>query len=141
MTNTRESTLQSIREWRALENCEPVLLLSGSAGVGKSTVATTVFTAISSQRSESVAYQFFLRGKSEVGTAIHTLSYDLASYNDAFRSNLLSNEMNNLILLPSDAQFEQLVLEPLKACTQGFHKPLCIILDALDECAFTTFVS
>ena len=102
LMDTREDTLRFIKQWMASTDGKPILLLFGPAGVGKSTVAST----ISTEHFDSVACQFFLRGRSEISTAIRTLSYDLASHNDAFRSALLSDNVNNLIQLPSDAQFE-----------------------------------
>lgn len=126
-------------QWIYDKNSLPILWLRGQAGVGKSTTVTTVFLRI--RRMDAwITYQFFLRGKSEVGLAIRTLAYDLAQLSPDIASQILKCNLSECMLAPLGTQFKELVLDPILAVADKLPHRLFIVFDALDECEGATFL-
>ncbi|PAV17364.1 WD40 domain containing protein [Pyrrhoderma noxium] len=135
LENTRVRTLQYIHEWVSGTEDSNILLLTGGAGTGKSTIATTI--AETRRRSgHPVCHLFFLRGKSDPSTVIRTISYNLAvSYPPIARfideQVKRSGELSSATL---KSEFNILLHKPLSSITSEISHPILIVLDAIDEC-------
>ncbi|PAV17375.1 WD40 domain containing protein [Pyrrhoderma noxium] len=135
LENTRVQTLQNIYEWISGMGYPNILLLTGGAGTGKSTIATTV--AETRRRSgHPVCHLFFLRGKSDPSTVIRTISYNLAvSYPPIAR--FIDEEVKRSGELSSatlKSEFDILLRKPLSSITSETRRPILVVLDAIDEC-------
>ena len=135
LENTRVRTLQYIREWISGTEDSNILLLTGGAGTGKSTIATTI--AETRRRSgHPVCHLFFIRGKSDPSTVIRTISYNLAvSYPLIARfideKVKQSGELSSATL---KSEFDILLRKPLSSITSETRRPILVVLDAIDEC-------
>ena len=135
LESTRVQTLKGIDEWIYGVGYPSILLLTGGAGTGKSTIATTV--AETRRRSgHPVCHLFFIRGKSDPSTVIRTISYNLAvSYPPIAR--FIDEEVKRSGELSSatlKSQFDILLRKPLSSITSQISHPILIVLDAIDEC-------
>ena len=112
-----------------------ILLLTGGAGTGKSTIATTV--AESCRRSGYLGcHLFFIRGKSDPSTVIRTISYNLAVSIPSI-ARLIDEEVKRGGELSSatlKSQFDILIRRPLSSIPSQISHPILIVLDAIDEC-------
>ena len=135
LENTRVRTLQYIREWVSGTEDSNILLLTGGAGTGKSTIATTI--AETRRRSgHPVCHLFFLRGKSDPSTVIRTISYNLAVFCPSI-AKLVDAEVRKTGELSSatlKSQFDILLRKPLSTVSAEITHPILVVLDALDEC-------
>ena len=135
MENTREQTLQSIYGWIAETEHPNVLLLTGGAGTGTSTIVTTVAETCR-QLGGLGCHLFFLRGKSDPSTVLKTIAYNLAvSYSPIAR--LVDAEVKQSGELSSatlKSQFEILIRKPLSSVSSEINYLILIVLDAMDEC-------
>ena len=118
LENTRVQTLQDIYGWISGTGYPNILLLTGGAGTGKSTIATTV--AESCRRSGYLGcHLFFIRGKSDPSTVLRTISYNLAvSYPPISR--FIDEEVKRSGELSSatlKSQFDILLRKPLSSIT------------------------
>ena len=128
-------TLQDIHGWVTGTGYPNLLLLTGGAGTGKSTITATV--AETYRRSGyPVCYLFFLRGKSNPSTVIRTVSYNLAvSYPPIAKSiEMCLQECGNLISATLKSEFDILLRKPLSSISPEISHPILIVLDAIDEC-------
>ena len=112
-----------------------VLLLTGGAGTGKSTIATTI--AETRRRSgHPVCHLFFIRGKSDPSTVIRTISYNLAvSYPPIAR--FIDEEVKQSGELSSatlKSEFDILLRKLLSSISSEISHTILITLDAIDEC-------
>ncbi|KAJ6523870.1 hypothetical protein B0H19DRAFT_867434, partial [Mycena capillaripes] len=116
-----------------------VVMLSGVAGSGKSTIAKTVATILAEQQDTLAASFFFSRDhtdRKEINHLAMTLAMQLADYSPNFQAHLiklLEKDSTGICEAPPRVQFQKLVveiLEKLPPCA----KPWVICLDALDEC-------
>ncbi|PAV17371.1 nucleotide-binding-oligomerization-domain like receptor [Pyrrhoderma noxium] len=135
LENTRVQTLKDIDGWIYGMGSPNILLLTGGAGTGKSTIATTV--AETRRRSGHPAcHLFFLRGKSDPSTVIRTISYNLAvSYPPIAR--LIHEEVKRSGELSSatlESEFDILLRKPLSSISSEINHPILVVLDAIDEC-------
>ncbi|KAF7310119.1 WD-REPEATS-REGION domain-containing protein [Mycena indigotica] len=135
-----EIIAQIIDHLTSLTHTHQFLLLSGSAGSGKSTIAKTVAEKLAKCSALAASFFFSSRftGRSDSSSVPIALAYQLAQYNPQFQQ-LLSNflEENKFQVLDENTanQFDKLVVQLL--CKMDFPagSPLWIIcLDALDEC-------
>ena len=135
LENTRVRTLQYIREWVSGTGDSNILPLTGGAGTGKSTIATTI--AETRRRSGHPAcHLFFLRGKSDPSTVIRTISYNLAVSIPSIARFIheevkRSGELSSATL---KSEFNILLHNPLSSITSEISHPILIVLDAIDEC-------
>ncbi|PAV22986.1 nucleotide-binding-oligomerization-domain like receptor [Pyrrhoderma noxium] len=135
LENTRKKTLNSIYQWVNTRGYPNVLLLSGAAGTGKSTIATTVAGEYQ-KRGQLGCHMFFVRGRSHPRTALQTIAYSLAVYNQSIAVSLVeklrkSGDLNSSNL---KTKFDILLRDPLSAVSTKVGHPVLIVLDALDEC-------
>ena len=135
LENTREQTLQDIYEWISGTGYPNILLLTGGAGTGKSTIATTV-AETRRRSSHPVCHLFFLRGKSDPSTVIRTISYNLAVSIPSIAVFIeaevkRSGELSSATL---KSQFAILLRRPLSSIPSEISYPILIVLDAINEC-------
>ncbi|KZP16008.1 hypothetical protein FIBSPDRAFT_976664, partial [Athelia psychrophila] len=115
-----------------------VLWLRGAAGMGKSTLATTIAEHFGVNQRQG-AFLFFDRNskvESSPSRVICTLAYQLAEHDEAVRS-AVSDAIKRdsrlaRAILPT--QFTSLLCEPLHAASTHIAGPIIIVIDALDEC-------
>jgi energy-coupling factor transporter ATP-binding protein EcfA2 len=116
-----------------------LVILSGVAGSGKSTIAKTVATILAEEKETLAASFFFSRDYTDRKEITHlptTLAIQLAEYCPDFRAHLigfLEEDSTGICEAESHLQFKKLVvgiLGKLPPCS----KPWVICLDALDEC-------
>jgi energy-coupling factor transporter ATP-binding protein EcfA2 len=116
-----------------------LLMLSGSAGSGKSTIAKSVASILGEQKNALAASFFFSRDYAErngIRYVPTTLARQLGDYNPDFRRLLvkfLDDDRTGILSAEPRLQFQKLVIEILAKIPQN-SKPWVICLDALDEC-------
>ena len=139
LENTRRNVLNDLMDWIADDSSEgkPVLWLYGSAGTGKSTVATTIAQIMRSLHRLG-AFFFFNHNipQRNFATLIRTLAYQLAIFDDRFGaaiSRVLEN-MENIAEMPLELQFERLLSAKTLESAEWSGGPIVLIIDALDEC-------
>ena len=135
LENTRVQTLQDIYKWISGTGYPNILLLTGGAGTGKSTIATTVAERYRGD-GHLGCHLFFIRGKNDPSTVIRTISYNLAvSYPPIARfidaEVKRSGELSSATL---KSEFDILLRKPLSSITSEINHPILIVLDAIDEC-------
>ncbi|KAJ6505994.1 hypothetical protein DFH09DRAFT_943429, partial [Mycena vulgaris] len=116
-----------------------VVMLSGVAGSGKSTIAKTVATILAEEEKTLAASFFFSRDhtdRKKISYLATTLAMQLADYSPGFRAHLievLEKHGPGICRAEPHLQFQMLVVEilgKLPPCST----PWVICLDALDEC-------
>ena len=135
LENTRVQTLQDIYEWISGTGYPNILLLTGGAGTGKSTIATTV--AETSRRIGSLGcHLFFLRGKSDSSTVLKTIACNLAKYKLCIARSIDAwlQECGELSSATLKSEFDILLRKPLSSIPSETSHPILIVLDAIDEC-------
>ncbi|KAF7966464.1 hypothetical protein HWV62_38334 [Athelia sp. TMB] len=138
LLGTQQSRLREIFDWILTPSDQNVLWLCGAAGVGKSTIATTVATYFGGLHRRG-AFLFFDRNsplESAPSRVIATLAFQLSEQNAAIRSAISTaiEKRPELVSDPLAIQFQSLLVEPLSAAAKKIEGPVIIILDALDEC-------
>ncbi|KAF8330533.1 hypothetical protein F5887DRAFT_843838, partial [Amanita rubescens] len=130
LPGTRQSQLAHIRTWAQLSTSRPILWLSGTAGVGKSTMAQTI--AEESAAEGFLAASFFLQRGDDLQSIVPTIALHLAQSNENMAMSIRTTLANNPRLLTEKAlqvQFNELVWRPLQAA----GRPSLLIIDGLDE--------
>ena len=139
LTGTRADILQSlIRDLTAPSPEANVIWLSGVAGAGKSTIATTIAELLRGW-SQLGAFLFFDRNsptQSGPDGVIRTLAYQLALSVDTLTHAICEaiEKDSQIITRPLTSQFNDLLLAPLRACLPNMKTPVIVVLDAFDEC-------
>ena len=139
LPGTRKQLLAEIINWATqgdLKTVEKnVLWLHGMAGSGKSTIATTVAHYFGTLERQG-AYLFFERATSKPDSAIRTLAYKLARFDENIDSavNAAVNANQSIVDLPLKEQFTRLLRVPLASVADKLTGPIIVVLDALDEC-------
>ncbi|KAJ7236443.1 hypothetical protein B0H12DRAFT_1140412 [Mycena haematopus] len=116
-----------------------LVMLSGVAGSGKSTIAKSVATILAEEKNILAASFFFSRDhadRKEINHLATTLARQLADYSPDFRNHLiklLENDCTGICETKPHVQFQKLVVEILGKLTPSSN-PWVICLDALDEC-------
>ncbi|KAF8598067.1 hypothetical protein BDV93DRAFT_353588 [Ceratobasidium sp. AG-I] len=141
-TGTRKEILANINQWLDDQNtAEKLLWLYGHAGQGKSSIASSICTALDKQG--TLGAHFFckrddpdLRSPERIlNTIIHRLAMKYKSYGHAVSSAIDDNtELPNSSL---QNRYNNLVEKPLQALALNDKRrsePLVVIVDALDEC-------
>ena len=129
--------MDKIRDWMNDKDGRPMCLLSGAAGLGKSTVAQTLAKDCA-DRYKLAASFFFSRAIpqcSSISKVIPTLAYQLAvsipqaqePIKEAFTADPSIPDKNLAV------QFTKLVYQPLLAI-KHLISPMIVVIDALDEC-------
>ncbi|KAF7371498.1 WD-REPEATS-REGION domain-containing protein [Mycena venus] len=116
-----------------------IVMLSGSAGTGKSTIAKTVASILAEEQYILAASFFFSRNyaeRREINGLPLTLAHQLADYNAYFKNILvkfLDEDRTRILDADPKLQFQKLVVD-LLAQIPTSDKLWVICLDALDEC-------
>ncbi|KAJ7486578.1 hypothetical protein FB451DRAFT_1391487 [Mycena latifolia] len=146
--DTRTDILAGIFRWidadsepdNAEDRC--IFWLNGSAGTGKTTIASTVAKRCSEDKPDLLGASFFCSRDdaecSNLRLIFTTISYQLGLFNLLFREHVsLVLQANPDISYASvPFQLQELIVKPLQSVRDSF--PRCIvILDALDECKDT----
>ncbi|GLA89036.1 hypothetical protein AtubIFM56815_003506 [Aspergillus tubingensis] len=136
---TRVDILQKISQWSEDFRADPMLLLSGKAGTGKSTIARTAARSFATLGILTASF-FFRRGEGDRGKALRlvtTITTQLVENQPALVPYVKDAvRMDPRITQKSiREQFNKLILDPLsKAHTVENQPSLIIVVDALDEC-------
>ncbi|KAF7346289.1 WD-REPEATS-REGION domain-containing protein [Mycena sanguinolenta] len=141
MDGTRVKIIQDIIEQltRPPDLSLRLVLCSGPAGSGKSTIAKTVATHLEEEEKILAASFFFSRDyvdRKELKYLPSTLAHQLADYNQEYRSclvTLLKDDRKRLVYADPKEQFQKMIVE-LLAKMPVSRTPWVICLDALDEC-------
>ncbi|KAF7966214.1 hypothetical protein HWV62_39682 [Athelia sp. TMB] len=115
-----------------------VLWLHGAAGLGKSTIATTVADHFGGLHRQG-AFLFFDRNfpiESAPERVMSTLVLQLARQNATIHSAVSAaiTDRPGLVSDLIETQFKSLLLDPLSKVAEQIEGPTIIIIDALDEC-------
>ncbi|KAF7967813.1 hypothetical protein HWV62_32971 [Athelia sp. TMB] len=115
-----------------------ILWLHGPAGLGKSTVATTVAEYFRELQRRG-AFLFFDRNSKEESDpkrVISTLAYQVAEHNVDIRAAVSAaiEADRQVVSAPFASQFSSLLFEPLSKASALIEGPIVVVLDALDEC-------
>ena len=140
LPSTCHDVLSFIIDWATQPSGKiQILWMHGVAGVGKSTIATTVANYFH-DLGRLGAFLFFDRRfpeRSHPSKVIRTLAHQLGSYDSRIGTALyeIINKDRMIPLAVLSSQFKKLLTDPLSSLgelhTQG---PVVVILDALDEC-------
>lgn len=138
LPGTRQDLLKEIIQWLMTPSDQNILWLHGAAGLGKSTLSTTIAEYFGGLRRRG-AFLFFDRNspiESAPSRVISTLAYQLAEQDKdiCFAIAAAIERRPQLTSDPIGSQFTSLLLEPLSAAAAQIEGPVIIILDALDEC-------
>ncbi|TFK79852.1 hypothetical protein K466DRAFT_605818, partial [Polyporus arcularius HHB13444] len=143
---TRERIFESLNEWveaqllAAGDSTQPVRVLVGEAGTGKSTVASE-FAKRLKERGLLGASFFFTRGLTDLNSPtkfFSTVAWQLAQSQPVLRRPVVDAAREHLktgALLQLEIQFKDLVEKPLSSLTDSEpHPPIFVVVDGLDEC-------
>ncbi len=129
----RQWLVDSIEQWCQDEDAPRAMLITGTAGTGKSAFAAHCIHSYSSV----LAGIFFEWDKPEsysFNGFVKTLAFKLAIKLEDYRKQLLYILQSTDINMLSDSQLlEGLVVDPLSSCIDGQRQTQIILLDGLDE--------
>ncbi|KAK6977148.1 WD40 repeat-like protein [Favolaschia claudopus] len=139
LAGTRIKIIADITEQLTTVSKSPIIWLSGVAGSGKSTIATSIseyFRALG----RLGAWIRFARNDvrhSDPITVLHAIVSGLAQAHPDIEQAIcraLSRD-SHLVEAPIEKQFHELLLGPLNTVKEHLVGPFIVIIDALDECA------
>ncbi|KIL57170.1 hypothetical protein M378DRAFT_16435 [Amanita muscaria Koide BX008] len=137
---TREALLREMMEWANEPGEFRMYVLSGLAGIGKSTVAYTVATQADELGLLGASF-FFSREEDARNNAKRffcTIAYQLCVYNERFAKAivdvLLTERGSAATTKNPQEQLQVLILDPLRSIIQSHAQPILVVVDALDEC-------
>ncbi|KIL55534.1 hypothetical protein M378DRAFT_90782, partial [Amanita muscaria Koide BX008] len=118
-------------------------VLSGLAGIGKSTVAYTIASRAANPKLNLLGASFFFsRDEADRNNAkkfFTTIAYQLCVYNERFAKAigdvLLTERGSAATTKDPQEQLQILILDPLRSIVQSRARPVLVVVDALDECA------
>ncbi|KDN45435.1 hypothetical protein RSAG8_05022, partial [Rhizoctonia solani AG-8 WAC10335] len=136
--NTRTKILKESLTWSEDPNGAKIYWMNGMAGTGKTTIATTLSTALEARK--QLAASFFCTRTSpecrEAKRIVPTIAYQFARRCTPFRSALCKalKEDPDISSGNISSQFELLLSRPLMKVKDRLPDNLVIVVDALDEC-------
>ncbi|KAJ6548144.1 hypothetical protein DFH09DRAFT_1504633 [Mycena vulgaris] len=141
MDGTRVDIIKDVitRLSRTPDPSQRVVMLSGVAGSGKSTIAKSVASILAEEKGFLAASFFFSRDYTERKEIKHlatTLAIQLAEYSPVFRTriiNFLETDRTGILTAEPRLQFQKMIAQILQAMPPS-SVPWVICLDALDEC-------
>ncbi|KAJ7260958.1 WD40-repeat-containing domain protein [Mycena haematopus] len=142
MNGTRASTLAQLLAWATDARGPSVYWLNGMAGAGKSAIARSFAKVL--EHDKLLGASFFCsrasEARSQVNMIVPTIAYQLAchsvAYSRAIVDVLKQNRDRSLPSSPLKQQFNKLIVSVSALCSSGEkHKPLVVVIDALDECS------
>ncbi|KAJ6549604.1 hypothetical protein DFH09DRAFT_1039391 [Mycena vulgaris] len=141
MTGTRVNIITDIlqRLTDPSESSQRIVMLSGTAGSGKSTIAKSVASILVEEQETLAASFFFSRDyadRKEIRYVPTTIARQLADHHPQYRYllvNLLDSDRSGILSAEPHFQFQRLIVDLLGNLPPS-QKPWVICLDALDEC-------
>lgn len=141
LPGTRVAIIQLIMDWALdLTSTQNIFWVHGLAGIGKSTLSTTIANCCRDQ-GRLGAFVFFSRDvaeRSNPATVIRTLAYQIGLFNTRAGEAIATaiKKFPSVCLSPLSMQFQKLIVEPLASATDEQTTLVLVIdaLDALDEC-------
>jgi hypothetical protein len=139
LAKTRLDVIKSIIDWITDESGDQksVLWLTGLAGLGKSTISTTI-AWIMRDLHRLGAFFFFDRDIPErnATTLIAMLAYQLAQFDAHIRAEVsqIVESIPGIARMPLDFQFANLLLANALRLVKWSGGPIVLVIDALDEC-------
>ncbi|KAM6493679.1 hypothetical protein JOM56_010040 [Amanita muscaria] len=137
---TRVELLREMADWFTSSGESRMYVLSGLAGIGKSTVAYTIASRAADLDLLGASF-FFSRDEADRNNAnllFTTIAYQLCVYNETFATaigDVLLTERGSLATtLAPQEQLQVLILDPLRNIVQSRARPVLVVVDALDEC-------
>ncbi|KIL61556.1 hypothetical protein M378DRAFT_13472 [Amanita muscaria Koide BX008] len=140
---TRVALLREMADWATDPDESSMYVLSGLAGIGKSTVAYTIASRAANPKLNLLGASFFFsRDEAERNNAkklFTTIAYQLCVYNERFAKAigdvLLTERGSAATTKDPQEQLQILILDPLRSIVQSRARPILVVVDALDECA------
>ncbi|KIL62670.1 hypothetical protein M378DRAFT_165518 [Amanita muscaria Koide BX008] len=137
---TRVALLREMADCVTGSSESRMYILSGLAGIGKSTVAYTIASRAADLNLLGASF-FFSRDEADRNNAkgfFTTIAYQLCVYNEAFAKAIggvveTTNESLATTLSPQ-LQLKLFILDPLRSIVQTRSRPILIVVDGLDEC-------
>ncbi|KIL60507.1 hypothetical protein M378DRAFT_14071 [Amanita muscaria Koide BX008] len=127
---TRQALFQKMKEWATNPNEFGMYVLSGLAGIGKSTVAYTI---------ADWADEHHHLGAESAKLFFITIAYNLYHFNEKFKRTIGEALVTKAITESPQDQLDALILDPLKPIRNALP-PTLIVVDALDECDDKGFI-
>ncbi|KAK7030204.1 WD40 repeat-like protein [Favolaschia claudopus] len=142
LAGTRVKIIADITEQLMTQSKTPIIWLSGVAGSGKSTIATSVseYFRVLGRLGAWIRFARNDVGRSDPIVVLHTIVWGLANahpYMEQAICKALSQD-SHLVEAPIEKQFQELLLQPLGTVKENIIGPFIVIIDALDECAQET---
>ncbi|KAJ9130547.1 vegetative incompatibility protein HET-E-1 [Pleurostoma richardsiae] len=138
--DTRVDLLAEIYKWIDQADGKCIFWLRGMAGTGKSTISRTVAEHLSTAKVPTASY-FFKKGEGDRGKAdklFTTIAAQIVRQVQPLASHVrrVIEDDDSIGDKSKKEQFERLILEPLKKCTDEPRRPalVAVVIDALDEC-------
>ncbi|KIL55319.1 hypothetical protein M378DRAFT_173707, partial [Amanita muscaria Koide BX008] len=126
--------------WITGQDESRMYILSGLAGIGKSTVAYTIASRAADLNLLGASF-FFSRDEADRNNAkklFTTIAYQLCVYNETFAKaigDVLVTERGSAATTKDlQEQLQVLILDPLRSIVQSRARPILVVVDALDEC-------
>ncbi|KAL4800844.1 WD40-repeat-containing domain protein [Aspergillus venezuelensis] len=139
LKGTRVEVLEEINNWSRSDDNQNIFWLSGWAGTGKSTIATTIAGQFNEEQRLGASF-FFSRGSGDVSHArrfVTTIASQLAR-NILPLQRFICDAITSSTPIDSYSlrdQWRLLVLEPISRSGSGFRQQTyLLVIDALDEC-------
>ncbi|KIL56071.1 hypothetical protein M378DRAFT_541436 [Amanita muscaria Koide BX008] len=127
-------------DWTTGPDESRMYILSGLAGIGKSTVAYTIASRAAELNLLGASF-FFSRYEADRKNAkkfFCTIAYQLCVYNQTFAKAigdvLLTERGSAATTKDPQEQLNALILDPLRSLVQSRGRPILVVVDALDEC-------
>ncbi|KIL56624.1 hypothetical protein M378DRAFT_16943 [Amanita muscaria Koide BX008] len=137
---TRVALLREMASWVTGQDESRMYILSGLAGIGKSTVAYTIASRAADLNLLGASF-FFSRDEADRNNAkklFTTIAYQLCVYNERFAKAigdaLRTKRGSAAITKDPQEQLQVLILDPLRSIVQSRARPILVVVDALDEC-------
>ncbi|THU80722.1 hypothetical protein K435DRAFT_874071 [Dendrothele bispora CBS 962.96] len=147
LPGTQKHVLQRIDAWISnVPSADPIFWLSGVAGSGKSTIASTVVRLMKKEKEEEEeegnrtllgAVYFCRRNVTMPEHVVPAIAYRLACSFPPLRARIINaiRDCPDVTGSPISTQFSLLLAKPLSALDGwDFGKSSVIVIDALDEC-------
>ncbi|KAG8857862.1 hypothetical protein FRB96_005581 [Tulasnella sp. 330] len=140
LDDTQVSLLKMVKEWIELrpDNGPRALCLKGSAGIGKSSVASTVAGTLRESLNLGAEFYFTADQQERNEAAIVVLARQLASWSEGklrFEIAEAIHKDPEIVRRAPEVQFQQLIQGPLESLAGDVNGPnVPVFLDGLDEC-------
>ncbi|KIL57251.1 hypothetical protein M378DRAFT_47050, partial [Amanita muscaria Koide BX008] len=137
---TRVALLREMANWVTGRDESRMYILSGLAGIGKSTVAYTIASRAADLNLLGASF-FFSRDEADRNNAkrlFTTIAYQLCVYNERFAKAigdaLRTKRGSAATTKDPQEQLQVLILDPLRSIVKSRARPVLVVVDALDEC-------